>query len=107
MKKCTATFVLIYGILLFLGGIMGFVKAQSLFSLVFGFILGTGVILSALAMYKKKKEGTYAALTIAFAVDALFTYRMIATGKVFPAGVICLLSLAVIIALAVSLKKTK
>ena len=107
MKKSTATFVLIYGILLVFGGLMGFIMAQSLFSLVFGFLLGCGVIVSALAMYKKKKEGAYAALVIAFAVDALFTYRLMTTGKLFPAGAICVLSLAVIVVLVMSLKKTK
>ncbi len=107
MKQRSATLVLIYGALLVIGGVMGFIKAGSQISLIFGTIFGGAVLLSGWAMLKKKKEGTYAALILAFAIDALFTYRMMATGKLFPAGVICILSLVVIIILALDIRRTQ
>ena len=107
MEQRSATLVLIYGALLVLGGVMGFIKAGSLISLIFGTVFGGAVLLSAWGMFKKKREAIYAALILAFAIDALFTYRMMETGKLFPAGVICILSLVVIIVLALDIRKTK
>lgn len=107
MKKSSATVVLIYGVLLIVGGIMGFVKAGSQISLILGALAGAAAILSAWGMYRKKKAGLYAALILAFVIDALFTYRMMASGKLMPAAPICILSLIVIIVLAIDVRKGK
>lgn len=107
MKKSSAILVLIYGILLILGGVFGYVKAGSLPSLIFGTLIGAVVLVSAWAMFKKKIAGLYAALILAFAIDALFTYRMMATNKLMPAAPICILSLVVIIVLALDVRRRK
>ena len=96
----TGSIVLIYGILVFAGGLLGHFKSQSLPSLISGVVFGVLLILSAFAMMQKKDWGWWIALILAFLLDGFFTWRFVKTLKLFPAGIMSLVSLIMVILLA-------
>lgn len=105
--KVTATIVLIYAILLLVGGWMGHVKAASMASLISGLIFGTLMLLCAWGIAAGKKFAQFATLILIFILDGFFTYRFAKTLAFFPAGMMSLLSLAVLIVVALKIRKTQ
>lgn len=97
--------VLIYALLILIGGIIGHVKASSFASLAFGLIFGLLLVGSAIAMFAKHKWGTYGALVLTFMLDGFFTYRFLKTHTFMPGGMLSLISFAVLIYLAMSISK--
>ena len=97
--------VLIYAVLILIGGIIGHVKASSLASLIFGLTFGLLLVGSAIAMFAKHKWGAYGAVILTFMLDGFFTYRFLKTHAFMPAGMLSLISFAVLIYLAISISK--
>jgi uncharacterized membrane protein (UPF0136 family) len=99
--------VLVYGLLIFLGGIIGHAKAGSQASLVMGAIFGSLLLLAAGGMFSKKyfKKSTFFALILALVLDAFFSYRYMSTLKFMPSGMLALVSLGVIIGLVSHLRR--
>jgi len=83
---------LFYGLLALVGGIIGFIKAGSMASLIAGSISGILIIVSTLAYIRGRVAGYYALLTITVLVGGWFLKGYLTTGKVFPAAVMTLLS---------------
>jgi len=104
MKSMT-TIVFIYGLLIILGGVMGFIKGGSYASLISGGSFGIALLLSAYFISKGKSSAQYLALSLTFLLDGIFTYRFAKTLHFFPAGILSLLSLAVLIFLALKVKR--
>ncbi len=104
--KRTASFVLLYGLLVLVGGSIGYVQAKSTPSLVSGLIFGIGLLLAAMAMYKKKRAGAWIALIISILLEGFFTWRFSKTLHFFPSGLMSLMSWISIIILALKIKKT-
>lgn len=104
--KVTATIVFVYGLLIILGGIMGYVKGCSSMSLVSGASFGTGLLLSAYFISKGKIAAQYFALLMTFLLDGIFTYRFAKTLHFIPAGFLSLFSLAVLIVIALKIRRT-
>ncbi len=100
-----AWITLIYGFLILVGGVMGHIKAQSRISLWTGIIFGLLLLLSSWALFKGMKLGIYGALMLTACLLALFTYRYIATLKLFPPAIMGLISLVTLIFLLLNLKK--
>jgi uncharacterized membrane protein (UPF0136 family) len=94
-----------YGLLVFIGGLIGHFKAASTASLISGIVFGCLLTATSLMIFKNKMMGIYSALIVTFALDAFFTYRWIHSSKFIPSGMMSLLSLAVIAALVLSLRK--
>lgn len=103
--KPAAWVVLFYGIITLVGGIMGHLKSMSTASLITGGIFGILLILSSIGMFKNKLFSAYFAILLTLVLDAFFTYRFFLTYKFFPAGFMCLLSLAVLIVMLNLLNK--
>jgi len=103
MKK-TGSIVLIYGLLVFVGGLIGHYKSASIPSLISGIVFGILLLISAFAMFKKKPWGQWSALLLAFILDAFFTWRFAKSLKFFPGGFMSLVSLAMVIILALRIK---
>ncbi len=85
--------ILIYGLLVAIGGIIGYVKAKSNQSLISG--LGSGIAL-AIAWYVSLQNPTVGlaiATIIALALVIVFALRFRATNKFMPAGLLAGLSL--------------
>ena len=85
--------ILVYALLVAIGGIIGYVKAKSNQSLISG--LGSGVAL-AIAWYVSLQNptiGLVLATVIAVALVVVFALRFRATNKFMPAGLLASLSL--------------
>lgn len=91
--------VVIYALLVMVGGMIGFIKANSVPSLVMGMIFSLGLLLSAVAMIKGLKLGYYASILLATILTLFFAYRYMITHQIMPAGVMSTLSIIIIIAL--------
>lgn len=91
--------VIIYGLLIILGGVIGFAKAHSIASITMGTLFGAGLLASGIAMLKKSNIGFYSATALSSLLTIFFTYRFILTQRLMPAGIMSLLSLIVLIAL--------
>ena len=92
--KATITFV--YAALILLGGIIGFIKAQSLPSLIMGGTFALLLALSAIGMLKNYLLGQFIALGLSTLLALFFSYRFFQTMNFMPAGLIAILSLVVI-----------
>lgn len=97
--------VFLYGILLVVGGLMGYLKANSLPSLIAGGGSGLLTIASAWAMLKHKPVGNLGAVILAFALTAFFSYRFYLTMSFMPAGMMALLSIVMVIMLTSAKKQ--
>jgi uncharacterized membrane protein (UPF0136 family) len=104
--KVTATIVFIYGLLIALGGAMGYVKGGSQMSLISGTSFGGALLICAYFISKGKIAAQYFALLLTFLLDGLFTYRFAKTLHFFPTGFLSLLSLAVLIVVALKIRRT-
>ncbi|XHX79092.1 MAG: TMEM14 family protein [Stenomitos frigidus ULC029] len=85
--------ILVYALLVAIGGVIGYVKAKSQQSLLSG--LGSGVAL-AIAWYislQNPTAGLALAAVIALALLVVFALRFRATGKFMPGGLLAVLSL--------------
>ena len=104
--KVTATIVFVYGLLIAMGGIMGYLKGGSHISLISGSLFGIALLISAYLISKKQLAAQYVALGLTFVLDGIFTYRFAKTLHFFPAGFLSLVSLAVLIVLALKIRRT-
>jgi uncharacterized membrane protein (UPF0136 family) len=86
----------IYGVLLILGGLMGYIKAKSVPSLVAGGVCG--VIALLLGYYYTWHFAPHAALLLALLLIFIMGRRYLNSRKVMPAGLIVVLSIIVAIA---------
>jgi uncharacterized membrane protein (UPF0136 family) len=94
----TATVVvLIYGAVVLIGGVMGWIKARSKPSLISGVVLGGALIFTG--FFINRPAGLWTALALTAVLTILMGGRFIRSKKFMPAGMIALLSLAVLIAL--------
>lgn len=103
--KVTASIVGIYGLVLLIGGWMGHVKAASTASLISGVVFGVLMLLCAWGIGAGKRWVSYATLLLTFILDGFFTFRYAKTLAFFPAGMMSLLSLAVLIVVALKIRK--
>ncbi len=104
--KVTATIVFVYGILITIGGIIGFLKGNSQPSLIFGGGFGVALLISAFFISKGKIAAQYIALVLTFLLDGFFTHRFAKTLHFLPAGFLSLASLAVLIVVALKIRRT-
>src|SRR5262245_12012507 len=90
--------VFIYGILVAVGGIMGYVKANSMASLIAGCISGLALAGSAVAMMRGSYQlGWWIALAVAVLLLGHFGMGAISNGfKFMPGGLVIIMSLIVI-----------
>lgn len=90
-----------YGILIFVGGLMGHAKAGSTASLVMGAIFGILLLVAAGCMFSQRNylKGTYFALGLTFILDAFFSYRYLSSMKFLPSGLLSLISLGILLLL--------
>jgi len=99
--------LLFYALFILIGGIIGHARAGSTASLVMGLVFGILLLIATVAMYSQKRWGTYFALALTFILDIFFSWRYLSTYKFNPPGLLSLLSLSVLIALALHVRKFK
>lgn len=96
--KRAAWITLIYGILVLAGGIMGHIKAASTASLIMGGLFGILLIICSFGIFRNQLFPAYVGMLLTFLLTAFFTYRYLITYAFFPAGIMSLISLGVLIA---------
>ncbi len=106
MKK-TGWIVLLYGLLVCIGGVIGYVHSGSFPSLLSGSLFGLALIGSSILVFRKKSPGYWAALALAIGLEGFFTWRFAKTLHFFPSGLFSLLSLVVIIIVALKIRKAR
>lgn len=94
--KQTGWIILAYALLVFLGGIFGYIKAASTASLIMGVIFAVALSTSAFAMFNEKSIGFIMATVTTFLLAAFFIYRFFLSYKFMPAGLMSFLSLVVL-----------
>ncbi len=93
-----------YGLLVLVGGIIGHVKAASTASLVMGSLFGVLLLSAAVGMLKDRLFPAYFGILLIFLLTAFFTYRWLYTFAFFPAGIMCLISAGVFVAVALMIR---
>lgn len=97
--KYHAITVLIYAAIVILGGVFGYVKANSIPSLVAGVAFGIALGISGYYMLYGKNIAFYAAIGLTAFLGLFFAYRFFLAYQFMPAGLMCLLSVIVLIKL--------
>jgi len=103
--KREALIVLIYGVIVALGGVMGFVKAGSQISLIMGLSFGLLLIGSSVTIFKKKFIGAYIACAVSLILGAMFLFRYCNSHNFFPSAFMAIVSALVLLELTLFLNK--
>jgi uncharacterized membrane protein (UPF0136 family) len=102
--KSTGLVTLLYGVLILVGGVVGYATAGSMVSAVAGGVFGLGLVTSALVLLKGKPLGLYMALSLTAVLTIFFGYRFIQTSAWMPGGAMMLVSLAALFLLLPALR---
>jgi uncharacterized membrane protein (UPF0136 family) len=95
-------YLIIFGVLTILGGIVGYVKAGSVASIIAGSITGILLLVGAFLLPEHRAAGLVTALIISLLLAAQFVPKLLRTGRVMPAGIMSLLSVIGIIVVIVA-----
>jgi len=97
--------ILVYSILVFTGGLMGFIMKHSLPSLIAGSLFGLSLLFTSIKTFAMRKWGLYASFGLILFLDAFFSYRFVISYALFPAGVMLLVSTTTLVILLLKLRK--
>ena len=102
----TRLYFLIFGALTILGGVIGYVKAGSVPSIIAGAITGVLLLVAGALLPEHRAAGLAAAFIVSLLLAAQFVPKFIRTGKVMPAGLMSILSvIGIVVAVVAWLKK--
>lgn len=97
--KFIAALIAIYGILVVLGGLVGYLKAESLPSLIMGSTSGALLFASGLGLYRSSILAFFTALSVSFILAGFFCFRYYVTHQMMPAGTMAIISGVMVILL--------
>ena len=95
-------YFIVFGVLTIVGGIVGYVKAGSVASIIAGSITGVLLLVAAFLLPEHRAIGLSTALIISLLLAAQFVPKFIRTGRVMPAGMMSILSVIGLIAAVVA-----
>ena len=95
-------YFIIFGLLTIAGGVVGYVKAGSVASIIAGSITGVLLLIAAFVMPEHRVAGLATALVVSLLLAAYFIRKYLSTGAVMPAGMMSVLSVIGIIAAIVA-----
>ena len=102
----TRVYFFVFGALTIIGGIIGYVKAGSVPSIVAGAITGVLLLIAASLLPAHRSAGLATAFVVSLLLAAQFVPKLIRTGKVMPAGMMSILSvIGIVVAIVAWLKK--
>ena len=94
-----AIIVLVYGILVLVGGVMGWVKAKSKPSLISGIAFGVALIVLGYGINQRHASDVWVAIGLAGLLAVIMGIRFAKTKMFLPAGLLTIVSAAVAAAL--------
>ena len=89
--------ILVYGLLVLGGGIIGYITAGSVASLIGGSALGIALSTSGLGVLRGKDMGFLMAPILTVLLTVFFGYRFAQSGEFIPSGLMTVLGLVVVI----------
>ena len=98
-------YFVIFVILTIAGGIVGYVKAGSVASIIAGSIAGVLLLVAAFLLPEHQAAGLGTALVVSLLLAAQFVPKFLRTGRVMPAGMMSILSAIGIIAAIIAWMK--
>src|SRR6267143_1988517 len=102
----TKLYFLIFGALTIIGGIIGYVKAGSVPSIIAGAITGVLLLIAGALLPEHRAAGLATAFFVSLLLAVQFVPKFIRTGKVMPAGLMSILSvIGIVVAIVAWLKK--
>ena len=100
--EVTKIYFILFGVLTIAGGIVGYVKAGSVASIIAGSITGILLLVAAFLLPQHRGVGLATALVISLLLAAQFVPKFLQTGRVMPAGMMSILSVIGVIAAIVA-----
>jgi uncharacterized membrane protein (UPF0136 family) len=100
--QATKIYFIVFGLLTIAGGVVGYVKAGSVPSIIAGSITGVLLLIAAFVMPEHRVAGIATALIVSLLLAAYFARKYLSTGTVMPAGIMSVLSILGIIAAIVA-----
>jgi len=91
-------YFIVFGVLTVAGGVIGYVKAGSVASIIAGSITGILLLVAAFLLPEHRAIGLATAFIISLLLAAQFAPKFIRTGRVMPAGMMSILSVIGVIA---------
>ena len=102
----TRLYFLIFGALTIIGGVIGYVKAGSVPSIIAGAITGVLLLIAGYILPEHRAAGLITALVVSLLLAAQFVPKLVRTGKMMPAGLMSILSvIGLVVAIVAWLKK--
>jgi uncharacterized membrane protein (UPF0136 family) len=95
-------YFIIFGVLTVVGGVIGYVKAGSVASIIAGSITGVLLLVAAFLLPDHRAAGLATAFIISLLLAAQFVPKFIRAGRVMPAGMMSILSVIGLIAAIVA-----
>jgi uncharacterized membrane protein (UPF0136 family) len=95
-------YLIVFGALTIVGGIVGYLKAGSVASIIAGSITGVLLLVAAFLLPEHRAIGLATALIVSLLLAAQFVPKFLRTGRVMPAGMMSILSAIGIIAVIVA-----
>jgi uncharacterized membrane protein (UPF0136 family) len=95
-------YFIVFGILAIAGGVVGYVKAGSVASIIAGSIAGVLLLVAAFILPEHRAIGLATAFIVSLLLAAQFVPKYIRTGRVMPAGMMSILSVIGVIAAIVA-----
>jgi uncharacterized membrane protein (UPF0136 family) len=91
--KTSAWIILAYGLLVLVGGMIGYQKAHSVPSLIAGSVSAGLLLACAFGMFRNSVLAYYLSIALTFALSLFFIYRFAITGNFMPAGMMTVISI--------------
>ena len=99
-------YFIVFGVLTVAGGVVGYVKAGSVASIIAGAITGVLLLVAAFLLPEHRAIGLATAFIISLLLAAQFAPKFIRTGRAMPAGMMSILSvIGIIVAIVAWVKK--
>jgi uncharacterized membrane protein (UPF0136 family) len=103
--EVTKIYFILFGVLTIAGGIVGYVKAGSVASIIAGSITGVLLLVAAFLLPEHRGLGLATALVISLLLAGQFVPKFLQTGRMMPAGMMSILSVIGVIAAIVGFIK--
>ncbi|MEM7175603.1 MAG: TMEM14 family protein [Chlamydiota bacterium] len=99
--------ILVYSILIFSGGVIGFVLKQSRMSLAAGSLFGLLLLFTSALTLSERKAGLYTALVLSILLTVLFGIRFSSGFHFLPSGLLLFISALMVTLLRRTLRSIK